>query len=73
MDNVDMELKDATRYRALAARLNYLAADRPDLLFASKCVSKHMACPSEGAWEVLKRVGRYLKGATRLVQHFEWA
>ena len=57
----------------MAARLNHLAADRPDLLFASKCASKHMARPREGDWEVLKRVGRYLKGATRLVQRFEWA
>jgi len=69
----DMDAKDATRYRALAARLNYLAADRPDLLYASKCVSKNMANPKVQDWEILKRVGRYLKGATRLVQSFAWA
>ena len=68
----DMDAKDATRYRALAARLNYLAADRPDLLYASKCVSKNMANPKVQDWEILKRVGRYLKGATRLVQSFAW-
>ena len=68
-----METKEATLYRALAARLNYLAADRPDLLFASKCISKHMADPHVRDWEALKRVGRYLKGAVRLVQNFNWA
>ena len=27
---------EATRYRALAARANYLAADRPDMMYATK-------------------------------------
>ena len=27
---------EATRYRAIAARANYLAADRPDLMYSSK-------------------------------------
>ena len=34
---------DATKFRSIAARINYLAADRPDLQFASKCASKYMA------------------------------
>ena len=36
---------DATKFRSIAARINYLAADRPDLQFASKCASKYMANP----------------------------
>eukprot|EP00969_Alexandrium_andersonii_P096212 4248494-Alexandrium_andersonii.AAC.1 len=28
--------KEATRYRALAARANYLAQDRPDVQYATK-------------------------------------
>ena len=35
--------EEATRYRAMAARANYLAADRTDLLYATKEVCRHMA------------------------------
>ena len=67
-----LEAQDATRFRGIAARINYLAADRPDLQFASKCASKHMANPTQEGWEVLKRIGRYLKACPRLVQTFRW-
>ena len=31
-----------------------------------------MANPREGDWAALKRIGRYLKGAPRLIQSFRW-
>ena len=37
---------DATTYRALSARCNYLAQDRPDLSFASKELCKQFAVPN---------------------------
>ena len=43
VEGVEMDDKEARRFRALAARLNYLAGYRPDLLFASKCICKNMA------------------------------
>ena len=61
---------DATKYRAIAARVNYLAADRIDLLYASKCVGKYMSNPTVQSMEHLKRIGRFLKGKPRLIQHF---
>ncbi len=64
--------QDAKIFRGLAARLNYLAQDRPDLQFAAKEVSRRMARPSEKDWALLKHVGRYLVGAPRAVQKFEW-
>ena len=64
--------QEATRYRAIAARLNYLAGDRPDLLFASKCVCRRMSAPRNKDWEMLKRVARYLKGCPRMIQRFDW-
>ena len=73
VEGVEMDDKEARRFRALAARLNYLAGDRPDLLFASKCICKNMARPRSADWLALKRVGRYLKGATRKVQQFHRA
>ena len=35
-DQEELEPRQATRFRALAARLNYLAADRLDVQFATK-------------------------------------
>ena len=67
-----LEPHDATKFRGIAARINYLAADRPDLQFASKSASKYMANPTQDGCEVLKRIGRYLKANPRLVQKFEW-
>jgi hypothetical protein len=67
-----LEGSEATRYRALCARLNYLAQDRPDIRYPSKEASKWMAKPAEGHWHLLKRIGRYLKGTPRLVQRFLW-
>ena len=63
---------EAARYRGVAARLNYLALDRADLQFAAKCVCKYMSNPREHDWAPLKRVARYLLGAPRAVQYFQW-
>ena len=41
-----MSLDDASKYRMIVARLNYLAADRPDIQFATKEASKYMSKPS---------------------------
>ena len=63
---------DATKFRSIAARIHYLAADRPDLQFASKCASEYMANPTCEGLTVLKRIGRYLKAHERMVQRFDW-
>ena len=68
----EMNRSDATVFRGLAARLNYLSMDRPDLQFSAKEVAKRMAKPREEDWSKLKRVARYLVGAPRLVQKFQW-
>lgn len=58
--------------RSLVARANYLALDRADFEFACKELSSKMARPSKGDWEGLKRLGRYLKGAPRIVHPLPW-
>ena len=63
---------DAKLFRSVVARCNYLAQDRVDIQYACKECSRHMAKPCQGDWAALKRIGRYLKGAPRLVQHFRW-
>ena len=56
-----------TAFRALAARANYLAQDRPDLQFAAKEVCRFMSSPTETSEAALKRMGRYLLGHMRCV------
>ena len=56
-----------TRFRALSARANYLAADRPDCQFAAKEVCRWMAGPFELNMLAVKRLCRFLNGRRRLV------
>jgi len=64
--------QEKTSYRAISARLNYLALDRPDIQYAAKEASRKMSAPEAGDWALLKRIGRYLKKVPRLVQLFQW-
>ena len=38
-------------FRSVAARCNYIAADRPGLMYAVKCICRQMAKPTVGAWK----------------------
>jgi len=58
-------------YRGVAARANYLSADRPDMQHAAKEVCRWMSTPTETALLALKRVGRYLESHTRLVYRYD--
>ena len=61
-----------TKYRALAARANYLALDRIDIQYAVKECCRGMANPERRHWERLKRIGRYLVGRPRAVWKYNW-
>ena len=61
---------EATLFRALAARANYLAMDRPECAFATKELCRFFATPTRTGVEQLKRLIRYLAGAKRLVWRF---
>ena len=67
-DNIELlSSAEATACRAIAAHCNDLQTDRPDILFAVKEVCRRMSKPSQKAWEMLKRIGRYLKGRPRRI------
>ena len=70
----DSELQgmDHRMYRALAARANYLALDRPDIQFATKEICRAMSNPTKSDWLKLKRLGRYLIDSKRLVAKYPW-
>jgi hypothetical protein len=72
INSPELSRTEATRYRGIAARINYLSLDRPDLQYAAKGVSKHMSQPREHDWIAVKRMARYLVGAPRALQTFQW-
>ncbi len=52
---------DERKYRAIAARANYLAQDRVDIQFAARETSRFTSKPEPEGWKKAKRLGRYLK------------
>ena len=48
--------KETKIYRGLAARLNCLSQDCPDLQHGSKAPSKEMSNPTRGSWKQMKKV-----------------
>ena len=65
--SVELVGAEATRFRAVAARANYLAADRPDIQYSAKEICTRMARPVTGDWQKLVRLGSYSKGSPRCV------
>lgn len=61
----------AKKFRALAARLNHVACERPDLQYSVKECARHMARPQAGSWAPLKKIGRYLLYRPRLVLEYK--
>ena len=57
----------SSKYRAIVARCNYLSPGRPDIAFSVKELCRRMSAPSQADYLALKRLGRYLQGAPRLV------
>jgi hypothetical protein len=64
--------EEATAYRAIAARANYLAPDRPDMQYATKEICRRMCEPKQKDWMRLKRLARYLVHRPRVVAKFLW-
>ena len=64
--------EDATNFRALSARANYLSQDRPDIGFSTKELCREFAVPTRNSYARLKRVCRYLIGKPRMVYKCGW-
>lgn len=63
---------EATQFRALAARANYLSMDRTECSYSAKELCRCFATPTRTGVEQLKRLVRYLMGAPRLVWEFHY-
>ena len=68
----ELEGAEASKYRALAARANYLAQDRPDIQFATKEICRGMCTPTKGDVRKLRRLGRYLVTKPRMIIKYGW-
>jgi hypothetical protein len=67
-----LEASECTRFRALAARVNYLAQDAPDIQFAAKEVCRDMAKPDLDSWKKLKGLARFILEREAVIWKFDW-
>ena len=69
----DMSNEEQTKFRSVAARINFLATDRVDLQFASKDLCRRMASLDKSDWGKARRMERYSMHRPRAVMvfHFE--
>jgi hypothetical protein len=63
---------EAKEFRGLAARMNFLSLDCPDIQFPIKQSSREMARPKRGSWKRMKKVARYLLNRRRIVWMYRW-
>ena len=68
----DLDAAEAKKFRAIVARLNYLAVDRIDIQYAVKESARRMSQPRSSDWKAVQKIGRYLVGKPRLVMKFPW-
>ncbi|KFK30733.1 hypothetical protein AALP_AA6G020200 [Arabis alpina] len=58
----EKEFENATYFKSLAGKLQYLTLTRPDLQYAVNFVCQRMHKPTQGDFKLLKRILRYVKG-----------
>jgi hypothetical protein len=71
-EDAEVHGHEATAFRALAARINYLAQDSPDIQYAAKEVCREMARPTSRSWRRLKVLARFLLEREAVVWKFDW-
>ena len=54
--DTELDHEDAYRFRSIAARLNFLAADRVDKQFASKQICRRMSSPCTSDWAKVRKL-----------------
>ena len=69
-DPTPLSSAESMMYRAVSARMNYMAMDRADLQFTAKNLSRKMSAPTQGDWEKARRAARYIKHRPRAIQMF---
>ena len=70
--DTELDHEDAYGPWSIAARLNFLAADRIDIQFASKEICRRLSSLCMSDWAKVRKLGRYLRKHTRQVLWFAW-
>ena len=68
----ELPAEEATVFRGIAARANFLRLDCPDLQFPVKQMSREMAKPKAGSWKRMKKIARYFINRKRVIWQFNW-
>ena len=71
-EEYELGAEEARKFRAVTARLNYLAVDRIDIQYAVKEAARRMSKPLSTDWKAVLKIGRYLAGKPRLIMTFPW-
>ena len=71
-DEEPMAPSEVTRYRGVAARINYVSQDRADLKIAALHVCKTMSSPKRGDWKAVEKIARYLKARPTMRCIYKW-
>jgi hypothetical protein len=71
-DDQEVYGEEATSFRAIAARLNFLAMDSPDIMYPVKEICREMSRPKRRSWRAIKRLARYMLGRKAVVWRYEW-
>ena len=71
-EKVPLEGAAASQFRRLAAKLNYLSLDRPDIRYGTSLVCAVASTPRLGDMTRLKRIARFLVGKPVLWTYFRW-
>ena len=72
VDEVELSELEATKFRGLAARVNFLAQHCPDLEVPAKEVGRDMSFPTVASWARLKRLARFLVTRKAVIFQNEW-
>ncbi|GJX00835.1 putative reverse transcriptase domain-containing protein [Tanacetum coccineum] len=62
----ECESVDSTKYRGMIGSLLYLTTSRPDIMFSVCLCARFQEAPKTSHLEAVKRIFRYIKGATHL-------
>ena len=68
----EVEEGEAREFRGVAARMNYLAQDSPEVQFATKEVCRGMAKPTRSDWKRLKKLARFVVGRCAVVWEYRY-
>ena len=69
---IELETDAKSAYRAVAARLSYIASNMPKLLLATNECGKATTCSSQADLTHLMKIGRFLLKKLQCVWDFPW-